>query len=251
MRENGMIGFTWKRAATMTAMALVAGCAAKAPPPPPPPPPPVAIVIPPRPTPPNHASPNLLLPPVDAAGLRYSVNRNITPAQTVWNLRSAYNVAALNCPEPKFAEIVINYRAFLKAHAKALTGFNKKVDAEFRAKHGAGFIAPREKYMTEVYNHFALPPTLDAFCTAVLAVSRDAAVLKSAELEGFAARSLPSVEVVFDDFYRRYDAYKLALADWTMRYGPAPMPPAAQTSRVLAPAAGGATAIQPVAPFGR
>ena len=105
----------------------------------------------------------------------------------------------------------------------------------------------REKYMTEVYNHFALPPTLDAFCTAVLAVSRDAIPLKSAELEPFAARSLPNVEVVFDDFYRRYDAYRLALADWTARYGPAPTPidPAAVGT------AGGTSAVMPVGPVGR
>lgn len=243
-----MSRFTWKLALGPAPLALLAGCGEKAPPAPlPPPPPPVVVVIPPRPMPPDHASPLLVVPPVDAAGLRYSVNRNITPAQTLWNLRAAYNVAALNCPEPKFAEIVVNYRAFLKTHAKALTAANKKVDAEYKAKYGAGFVVPREKYMTEVYNHFALPPTLDAFCTAVLAVSRDAIPLKSAELEPFAARSLPNIEVVFDDFYRRYDAYRLALADWTARYGPAPTPVALPP----APAPGGTDAVMPVGPVGR
>jgi hypothetical protein len=161
----------------------------------------------------------------------------------VWNLRSAYNVAALNCPEPAFGEIVVNYRAFLKAHAKALTAFNRKVDAEFKAKYGAGYIAPREKFMTEVYNHYALPPTLTAFCKAVLAVSRDAVALKSADLEAFSTRSLPNVEIVFDDFYRRYGAYRAALANWTARYGPLPTP--------VNPAQASGPAIQPVAPLGR
>lgn len=242
-----MIRMTWKQGLGVSALALLAACGEKAPPPQlPPPPPPVTIVIPPRPTPPDHASPLLVVPPADAAGLRYSVNRNITPAQTVWNLRAAYNVAALNCPEPKFADIVIAYRVFLKANQKTLAAFNRKVDAEFKAKYGAGFIVPREKYMTEVYNHFALPPTLDAFCTAVQAMSRDAAGVKPAELEPFAARSLPSVEVVFDDFYRRYDAYRLALADWTMRYGPAP------TMVNPAPVGlGGGAMVVPVAPADR
>ena len=214
--------FHWKQAAALGVIAGVTACGPEAPPPPPPPPPPVVIVVPPRPTPPDHASPNLVPPPVDAAGLRYSVNRNITPAQSVWNLRSAYNVAALNCAETKYPEIVVNYRAFLKAHGKGLAAANRKVDGEFKAKYGAGFVVPREKYMTEVYNHFALPPTLDAFCTAVLAVSRDATGLKPAELEPFAARSLPNIEIVFDDFYRRYDEYRVALAEWNTRYGPAP-----------------------------
>lgn len=243
-----MSRITAKRALGLAPLALIAGCGEKAPPAPlPPPPPPVVIVIPPRPTPPDHASPLLVVPPVDAAGLRYSVNRNITPAQTLWNLRAAYNVAALNCPEPKFAEIVVNYRTFLKTHAKALSAANRKVDAEYKARYGAGFVVPREKYMTEVYNHFALPPTLDAFCTAVGAVSRDALTVKSAELEPFAARSLPNIEVVFDDFYRRYDAYRLALAEWTARYGPAPTP--VNPAPVQAP--GGTGSVMPVGPVGR
>lgn len=244
-----MIRFTWKQALVVAMAGLVAACATKAPPPPPPPP--VTIAVPPRPVPPNQAAPNMAVPPVDAAGLRYSVNRNITPAQTVWNLRSAYNVAALNCPEPKFGEIVVNYRAFLKTNQKALTTFNKKVDAEFKEKYGAGFIAPREKYMTAVYNHFALPPTLDDFCTAVLAVSRDAITMKPAELEAFSARSLPNVEVVFDDFYRRYAAYRMALAEWSSRYGPPPtpvnpMPIGAYGAAV--PRIGGSSAMVPGAP---
>lgn len=225
-----MIRFTMQHAVGAGAAclaALLAGCGEKAPPPaplPPPPPPPVVIVVPPRPTPPNGASTNLQVPPTDAVGLRYSVNRNITPAQTLWNLRSAYNVAALNCHDPRHADILVNYKAFLKANAKTLTKANKTVDAEFRKKHGSAFIAPREKYMTEVYNHFALPPTMADFCTAVLAVSRDALVVKSAELEGFAARSLPNIEVVFDDFYRKYDDYRVRLAAWQAKYAPAPLP---------------------------
>ncbi|MBC2663701.1 hypothetical protein H7F50_18450 [Novosphingobium flavum] len=227
----------WLIATATGATLLVAGCGEKAPPPrplPPPPPPPVVVVIPPKPTPPNQASPDLTVPQTDATGLRVSVNRNITPAQTVWNLRSAYNVAALNCRAPEHAEIVPNYRAFLKAHDKGLAKANRTVDAEFKGKYGAGFIVPRERYMTEVYNHFALPPTMTEFCTAVLAVSRDGLTLKPAELEAFAQRSLPSIEVVFDDFYRRYDAYRTALADWNARYGQ-PAPTTAPSPGVMLP----------------
>ena len=73
--------------------------------------------------------------------------------------------------------------------------------------------------MTGVYNHFALPPTQRGFCEAVLAVGHDARGVKPAELTDFASRSLPSIEVVFDDFYRRYDEYRTNLADWEARYG--------------------------------
>ncbi|MCW1381289.1 hypothetical protein OLX02_00485 [Novosphingobium sp. KCTC 2891] len=202
-------------------LALALASCAKPPPPPPPPPPPKVVIIPPRPTPPNGASLNVALPPADASGLRQSVNRNISPAQMLWNLRSAYNVAALNCSAPQHVDILPRYRAFLTSNAKVLTSTNKAVDADFRKKYGARFVAPREAYMTSVYNHFALPPTLSDFCDAVLAVSRDGMVVKPVELEAFAVRSLPNIEVVFDDFYRRYEKYRTDLAIWEAQYGTA------------------------------
>ena len=151
----------------------------------------------------------------------------------LWNLRSALNVAALNCSEPKHAEILPRYRSFLKNYNTALMVANRKIDAEFKARYGAKFTAPREAYMTSVYNHFALPPAMGEFCNAALAVTNDLAAitpvapiaaapkkgrakavaprvvtLKPAELEAFAVRSLPSIEVVYDDFYRRYETYR-------------------------------------------
>lgn len=183
------------------------------------PPPPPVVVIPPKPKPPNGASDNIYLPPADANGLRQSLNRNISTTQMVWNLRSAYNVAALNCSAPQHADILPRYRVFLTTHAKALNATNKKLDVEFKARYGPKFIAPRESYITAVYNHYALPPTLADFCDAVTAVTRDGAAIKSVELEAFAVRSLPSIEVVFDDFYRRYEVYRNELAIWQAQYG--------------------------------
>jgi len=194
------------------------------------PPPPPPIIIPQRPYPPDQAPANVALPALGADGLYYSPNRNITPAQALWNLRSAYNVAALNCPEPQRGEITANYKAFLRAHAKTLTATNRQVDTEYRKKYGARFIAPREQFMTYVYNHFAFPPTLTAFCNASLAMSRNAKAVKSAQLQTFAANELPAIEIVFDDFKRRYAKYRTDLAAWDaqylalyiQRYGPPP-----------------------------
>lgn len=221
----------------ITGLAIgLASCAPKpVPPPPPPPPPPKVVVIPPKPKAPNGASDNIEVPPADANGLRQSLNRNISSAQMVWNLRSAYNVAALNCTAPAHADILPRYKAFLTTHAKALNAVNKRLDAEFKAKYGAKFIAPREAYITAVYNHFALPPTLSDFCDAVMAVSRDGAAVKSADLEAFAVRSLPNIEVVFDDFYRRYEVYRTDLAIWQAQYGGLMNPPQQAVTVSVAP----------------
>lgn len=201
---------------TAAGLAALAACSQKAPLPPAPPPP--VVVVPPQPQPPSGASTNLAVPPVDAFGVRRTVNAGISSAQTTWNLRSAYNVAALNCLQPQHAQIVVNYRTFLKANAKRLTAVNKTVDDEFKARFGPRFIAPREAYMTQVYNYFALPPTLPAFCDAALAMSNEAASVTPAQLDAFAARSLPALEGVFLQFYRSYEQYRDDLSAWQAKY---------------------------------
>jgi hypothetical protein len=204
------------------ALAALSGCGpAKVAYVPPPPPPPI-VVIPPRPLPPHGVSATLVPPPVEANGLYRSVNRNISPTQSVWNLRSAYNVAALNCREPRHAAMIDGYRAFLRLHAKSLKKANKQIDSEFTALHGRGYVPYRETYMTEVYNHYALPPTMSAFCDAVSAIALEAQSIKPAELEAFAARSLPGIEVVFDNYYRRVDQYRAEVAAWEASYGVKP-----------------------------
>lgn len=212
---------TARRATTVAAIAALGALAACGPqkvsvaaPPPPP-----APVVPLKPYPPLGASPNLNVPPMLPTGMHRTVNTGITPAQTTWNLRSAYNVAALNCQRPEDAAILVNYRQFLKTHAKVLTTANSAVDTEFKARNGAKFIGPRETYMTQVYNFYALPPTLPTFCDAALAMSAEATTIKPAELSAFAARSLPRLDAVFETFYRSYDQYRADLAAWEGRYG--------------------------------
>lgn len=208
-------------------VAAMAACAPKpAPPPPPPPPPPrpAAVVIPPRPWPPLGASPNSVIPPVGVNGRRQTVNTGITTAQTTWNLRSAYNVAALNCLQPQHADILIGYRAFLTRHSRALTAANSAVDSQFRSRHGASFIRHREAYMTQVYNFYAFPPTLSNFCDAALTMSRDAAVVPVGGLDAFAGQALPRLDQVFEDFYRAFEQYRIDVAAWDARYAPTAAP---------------------------
>jgi hypothetical protein len=220
---------------TISALATLGAVAActKAPPPTIVPPP--VVIVPPQPMPPGDASPKLSTPQVDAYGVRRTVNTGISPAQTTWNLRSAYNVAALNCLDPKHAQIVVNYREFLRTQAKKLTEVNKAVDQEFKTRYGKTFIPPREAYMTQVYNYFALPPTLPAFCDAALAMSMDAQTVKSADLDAFAARRLPLLEQGFLRFFTSYDQYRVDLAAWQAKY----MSPSATvpTTLVIPPAA--------------
>lgn len=202
-------------------LAALAACAPKAPPPPPPAPPPPVVVIPPRPMPPLGAAPGYLVPALGPDGVRQTVNARISGAQAVWNVRSAYNVAALNCLSADYVEILAGYKTYLKAHAKGLTKANKTVDAEFKAKHGAAFIRPREAYMTQVYNYYAFPPTLKNFCDASLVMARESTTVKPAELDAFSLRNLTMLDSVFENFYRSYEQYRADAAAWDVKYAPA------------------------------
>jgi hypothetical protein len=177
-----------------------------------------AQTIPPRPLPPLYAAPNLPIPAKGSDGVRETVNAHISPAQTLWNLRSAYNVAALNCRDPQYKEIVVNYRLFLRKNARALTAANRKVDAEFRGKYGAAFVKPRETYMTQVYNFYALPPVTPQFCDAVLPMSRASRKLTPKTFAKFAPEWLPQLDAVFEQFFVDYDVYLKAARAWDFLY---------------------------------
>lgn len=226
IRRKVMIG-----AATLAA-GLVAACGPKSAPPPPPPPPPApapVVYIPPRPLPPLGASAGLFVPPLGPDGVRQTINAKLTPAQTIWNVRSAYNVAALNCLKAEHADILINYKTFLKTHAKGLKAANTAVDADFRKRYGAAFIRPREAYMTQVYNYYAYPGTLQNFCDAATVIARDSKMVKPAELAAFSQRSMTTLETVFETFFRTFEQYRADVAAWDAKYAPTATAPAAGT----------------------
>ena len=208
----------WRMVAGAALAMVLAACAQTPPPPPPPPPPPVAE-IPPRPIPPDGAAPGLITPQVDAEGQRESVNRKVSTNQIMWNLRSAYTVAALDCQDPRNAEIVPHYREFLIRNAKVLKAVYDHMDHEFRAKYGRGGETLRDDYLTTLYNHYALPPTKAEFCDVVDLIMQEGAQIPPEALDAFAAAKVPLIEKVFDDFYERYDKYRNALAAWDEKYG--------------------------------
>ena len=214
-------------ALVMLASGLAEAKPKKVPPPPPPPPPPIVVYVPPRPRPPLGASPSFQVPPLGPDGLRQTINRNISPVQSVWNFRSAFNVAALNCLRPEHADILAGYKLFLKVQKLGLLKANRGVDAEFRKRNGAAFVRPREAYMTKVYNYYALPPTLNNFCDAALIVAREAKTVKPLELAAFSQRSLATLDRVFDVFYTSFDQYRADAAAWDAKYAPKPVVPAA------------------------
>ncbi|MCJ2180284.1 hypothetical protein MTR64_17055 [Novosphingobium sp. 2580] len=204
--------------AIVLTVAALSGCAA--PPPPPPPPPPPVAVVPPMPVPPMGAPLEMTIPPHDADGSRHTVNSGISTSQAVWNLRSAYNVAALNCVEAEYAPILAGYKRFLGVYAKSLAAANREIDASFRTQHkGRAAIVARESYQTQVYNFFALPPVDAEFCKAAMELTTELETVDAGQFNTYSFVGLAKMEAPFKAFFDSYEKYKADLAAWQARYG--------------------------------
>jgi len=226
---NETLTATIRKLAALCGLALLAACGPQkvvsAPPPPP-----VVVVgypqpepIPMRPLPPRSASTDILLPVVGADGVRNTVNAHLNPLEAVWNFRSGWNVAALNCLDPRYQPILDGYKAMLKTHAKRLTKVNADLDKQYRTNFGAGVkaIRAREAYLTSVYNYFALPPARDYFCEAALQISQEALLAPPKDLDAFALVKLPLMEGAFEHFFQDMERWRIDVAAWDARYGPA------------------------------
>ena len=211
-------GFTLKllKWAPVLSAGVLAACAQKTPPPPPPPP---VVVIPPQPQPPMGAQENMRIPEVGVDGTRKTVNSNVSTAQAVWNFRSAFNVAALNCVEPEYASVLAGYKEFLKVHDKSLDKADADLKKNFNGAFGKSGTRERETYQTQVYNFFSVPPVKQTFCRAAMQVAIDLATVPAGQLEGYAPQGLAKIEAPFMDFFNAYDQYRADLAAWQGKYG--------------------------------
>jgi hypothetical protein len=211
-------GFTLnlvKLAPFAVAISVLAACAHKVPPPPPPP----VVVIPPQPQPPMGAPENMTIPEVADDGTRKTVNTGLSTAQAVWNLRSAFNVAALNCVEPEYAPILEGYKSFLKVHDKSLDKADADLKKSFVGAFGNTGARERETYQTRVYNFFAVPPVKATFCKAAMQIAVDLQTVPEGQLEGYAPQGMAKIEAPFMDFFNAYDQYRADLAAWRAKYG--------------------------------
>lgn len=223
------------RSSIVTVALALAACAPKpaptppppvivAPPPPPPPPPR------PMPTPPRSSALNLTIPIADMNGRRLTPNVDLTPEQSLWQLRIALNVAALNCRGPDEAVLVANYTRFLNTHRAAIARSERTVIAGLGRLTGTNGIAARDSLSTRLYNYFAQPPVHDDFCRVATDVTAQSAAEPTAAILPFAALKIAEVDRPFVDFYDAYDRYRIELAQWQAEQPPAPVPvPLAET----------------------
>lgn len=203
--------------------ALLAACATPAPAPLPPPAPRQSVVeaVPYRPLPPGDAHYLMDIPARGPDGRRITVNSNLSDDQLVWNLRSAWNVAALNCLTPGYEPILQGYRAFLTGNVRPLKAVNDRIErsytSRFRARRDA--MVARDGYTTKVYNFFALPAARAGFCRAALDMSNRALAEPPTDPLSFARANFDGMLLPFDQFFVEYEAYQQASAQWDAKWG--------------------------------
>mgnify|MGYP003687401911 FL=1 len=74
--------------------------------------------------------------------------------------------------------------------------------------------------MTRVYNYFALPPALPAFCDVAHQIGQEIVDVPAGQLHVFAETALPRMEAVYEEFFSSYEQYRVDLAAWEAQYGP-------------------------------
>ncbi len=174
-----------------------------------------------RPLPPGGAHYVMDLPARGPDGRRITINSDLSDDQLVWNLRSAWNVAALNCLAPEYEPILQGYRQLLTGNVKTLKAVNdrleKSYNSRFRVRRDA--IVARDGYTTQVYNFFAEPGARAGFCRAALDMSNRALAAPPTDILGFARANFNGLLVPFEQFFDDYEAYQRAAADWDARWG--------------------------------
>jgi len=213
---KGITPRSLKLAPVAVLIGLLAACAQKTPPPPPPPP---VVVIPPQPTPPMGAPENMTIPELAEDGTRKTVNSSLSSAQAVWNLRSAYNVAALNCKDVQYNPVLEGYKSFLKVHDKSFDKADAELKKNFVSSFGKTGTRERETYQTRVYNFFASPPVTANFCNAAMELAAEIALVPVGGLEAYAPQGLAKFEAPFMAFFDAYEQYRADLAAWRAKYG--------------------------------
>jgi hypothetical protein len=211
-----------KLAAAALGAALLSACAAAPVAPPPPPPPPVVVeTVPIRPLPPAGASYFMDIPPRDGNGGRITVNSNLSDDQLVWNLRSAWNVAALNCLGSHHDPILQGYSAFLRNNVRSLKAVNDRIEKTYsdRFRVRRDYMVARDGDTTRVYNFFALPMARTGFCMTALEVAERYLADPKVQPLPFAQANFAALLAPFHRFYDDYEAYQVASAEWDAKWG--------------------------------
>ena len=125
-------------------------------------------------------------------------SRRLSSLETLWQLRSALNVAALNCRDSDNARTVDQYNAMIASKGVALAAANTAVSNRYRDQFGARWEEMRETDMTRLYNYFAQPTGQATFCASAKQMLAMIGAVDGVDLPGFALAAMPMLRASFE-----------------------------------------------------
>jgi hypothetical protein len=166
------------------------------------------------PQPPKGATAYERIPLRDVAGRYVTPNLGISREEATWHVRAALNVAALSCRDEYERERIAAYNGLLREKQRVLAAADSAVRGVYKVRYGAAWQNQHDGAMTRLYNYFAQPTAQAAFCAVAYDVLIEASLIDEAGFESFAGEAIARLEAPVLDFYRDYDAYRFALAEW-------------------------------------
>ena len=135
-----------------------------------------------------------------------SMTESEAAAHAVWSLRSALNVAALQCQFSPFLATVRTYNDLLKQHDKEFSGAYKAMEKHFLRHDGSIGRRNFDSFTTRLYNSFSALDAQIGFCEASGTVGRAALAVRPGDIQRFAGdavRRVRAAMVPVTDPYRQ------------------------------------------------
>ncbi len=124
------------------------------------------------------------------------INRDLTPAATLWHFRVALNVAALACRGTTEATIIAGYNAMLATQRVSLAAAQTALAAEYKAR-GGDWQDSYDDSMTRLYNFFSQAQARERFCAAAAPILADAEAMPAGTIGALAETRLAALDAPF------------------------------------------------------
>jgi hypothetical protein len=118
-------------------------------------------------------------------------------AESVWKLRAALNVAALQCQFDPNLKSVANYNQINKFHKSEIDTSRATLEGYYRKQYGRGGLNAFDKYNTKLWNGFSSVNFQVPFCRKTADVATEALALNEGGLAIIANNRVSEILAIF------------------------------------------------------
>jgi hypothetical protein len=118
-------------------------------------------------------------------------------AESVWKLRAALNVAALQCQFDPALKTIDNYNQVNKLHKAEIDSSRATLESFYHRQFGRGGLNAFDKYNTKLWNSFSTVNYQRPFCQKTSEVGLEAVALPVGGLTVVANNRVPEILAIF------------------------------------------------------